>query len=511
MKKTKSAVRYGIERLKLSPDELFKLIESSQGYDGEDYSRWLAGKIIEVAEEDGVQFSQLLVKKFNIINSIIEEVSESGTIKEEFLDIFKSILCKKIYSVNFEGVGEPLDVDWFTGLDLDSENSFFVKEKLPEDLRDKLLDNEEVSIILKLSLESPNKKTDLFSEAKNQLLNIQSEGALMLYRLCSIARAFNISKAKFGILTPVKFLYDSENRDIINEVLSFYNIEEGFSIKSVEMSSDAFNSGDMAFLTLRMKEEGSEEQDGIVLTAITLDDESLNGYEELDTKRYSKSSQPMLNKIASSTLENCDNVPSLSNGEVHGFTKGIKDALGYLNINGKVSLSTLPEEGKKCIAITESNIKDIIAYYGVTVAREQEWGYTSDIPCLIDGGVGYDELLYNCLPLFLFDYNVNFKNHGELKLDDGSTYSFNNRLDVETSDTIKGLLDVGVPYFSFEAKELFNICKDYIEYTKENIGIRGKSFRELRELSDNADFNNMYEEKLLKLRDFINNLSKKFM
>ena len=68
MKKTKSAVKYGMETLKLSPDELFKLIESSQGYDGSDYARWLAGKIISVAEEDGVQFSQLLVKKFNIIN-----------------------------------------------------------------------------------------------------------------------------------------------------------------------------------------------------------------------------------------------------------------------------------------------------------------------------------------------------------------------------------------------------------------------------------------------------------
>ena len=122
MRKAKSAVMYGMETLRVSPDELFKLIESSQGYDGDDYNRWLAGRIIEVAEKDGVQFSQLLAKKFVIVNEILEEVSDVQSIKEEFLDIFKSTLNDTLYSVDFEGLGEAVEVDWFTGLDLDSEN-----------------------------------------------------------------------------------------------------------------------------------------------------------------------------------------------------------------------------------------------------------------------------------------------------------------------------------------------------------------------------------------------------
>ena len=190
---------------------------------------------------------------------------------------------------------------------------------------------------------------------------------------------------------------------------------------------------------------------------------------------------------------------------------GCREALGYLNINGKVSLSTLPKEGKKNIAITKDNLKDVVAYFGVTVAREQDWGYTSDIPCLIDGRVGYDELLYNCFPLFLFDYNVEFMNFGEIELSDGEKLEVNNKFDVPESDVVESILDIGTPYFSFEAKELFNICKEYIEYSKENIGVMGKSFKQLREMSDNADFNNLYETKLANLREYVNNLSKKFL
>lgn len=507
MKKTKSAVKYGMEVLKLSPDELFKLIESSQGYDGEDYPRWLAGKIIEVAEADGVQFSQLLVKKFNIINEILEEASENRVVREEFLDIFKSALHKKLYSVDFEGLGEPLEVDWFNGLDLDNENSFFVKEKLPEEIRDAILENEKVSILFRLSLDAPDKKSELFSEAKGQLLNLSSKGAMIIYRLCSMVRAFGMSNTKFGLIVPVKFLYESENEGILNYMLDHFKISEGYSIKSVELSSDAFNAGDMAFITLEPKSEDDEEQDGITLTSITLDEDSLSGFEELEVKRYSKSYQPMLNKIADNSVVLDEEVPYQSGG----FGKGRRDALGYLNINGKVSLSTLPEEGKQNIAITRDNLKDIIAYFGVTVSRELDWGYTSDIPCLIDGRVGYEELLYNCFPLFLFDYNVDFMNFGEIELSSGEKVVFGNKFDVLKSDVVAEVLDIGMPYFSFEAKELFNVCKEYIEYTKENMGVSGKSFKQLREMSDNSDFNNLYETRLASLREYVNNLSKKFL
>ena len=105
MKYTREAIRYGIETLGVTPDELFSLIESSEGYDGDDYRRWLAARIIEVAERDGVGFTQLLVKKFAITQSLAEEYSDDG-IKEEWLEYFNSVFSNfNVFSVGIEGIG----------------------------------------------------------------------------------------------------------------------------------------------------------------------------------------------------------------------------------------------------------------------------------------------------------------------------------------------------------------------------------------------------------------------
>ena len=64
MKKTVQAVKYALDTLHISPDSLFKLIETSQGYEGEDYNRWLAEKIIRTADSEGIPFTELLVKNF---------------------------------------------------------------------------------------------------------------------------------------------------------------------------------------------------------------------------------------------------------------------------------------------------------------------------------------------------------------------------------------------------------------------------------------------------------------
>ena len=475
MKKTKSAVKYGIEVLKLTPDELFKLIESSQNYDGSDYSRWLADKIIKVAEKEGILFSQLLVKKFNIINEILEEVTSTDDIKQEFLDIFGSVLGDEIYSVDFPRLGVSLDdVDWFNGVDLDSENAFFTNEKLPLDVKKKIVEDENLSLVIRLSLDSPDKKSELYLDAKRNGVSITSKGALMLYRMCCLASTYPLSNFNLGVYAPVKFFYDEGNASIINYLVSYFDRGSAFSMKSVELSIHSINAGDMAFIQFKPRVGGREEDDGILLDSITLCD---GGYKKLGVKRYSKSRGAMLEKILKDT---------------DGYKD--EDTLGYLNINGTISLSEKPEEGKKSIRITPSNIRDIIAYYGVSVSREISWGYSNDLPCFIDGRVGYEELLYNCIPLFLFDYRV----------------SRSLSLSVD-SDIIKGLLDVGSPYFSFEAKELYNLCNDYLKYMQSTESLRGYSFKDLRNLSECAEFYKLYESKLLGLKEFIYSLSKKFI
>ena len=40
MKKTTQAIKYALEELHLTPDKLFQLIESAQGYSGDNYELW---------------------------------------------------------------------------------------------------------------------------------------------------------------------------------------------------------------------------------------------------------------------------------------------------------------------------------------------------------------------------------------------------------------------------------------------------------------------------------------
>lgn len=469
MKKTKSAVKYGIETLKVSPDELFKLIESSQGYNGSDYSRWLAGKIIDIADKDGIQFSQLLVKKFNIINELLEELSENQEIDDDYITIFKDCLNSNLYSINIDKLGVALkDVDWFNKIDLDKENSFFVTENLPLELQKNIFDNEKFSIIARLSLDTCDKKSCLYSDAKGQGIKLVSKGAMFLYRLCSLVGIFNLTECKFGLLVPTKFLYDEDNADIINYTLDYFDIETGLSIKSVEMLSNSINSGDIAFIVLTPRKR--ESQDGVILDVVEKDTSSLEGYNILCRKRYSKSKNRMIDDIKSSVVAD-------------------EDSIAYLKCNDSVlSIVSSIENNDYLVPITKNTLSKAIVYYGVTIAKNIGWGDVLGLPCVIDGVSGYEELLYNCLPLFLFNYNSDMPQ------------------EVLNSDIIQNLVNVGNPYFSFEAKELYNLCMDFIKSS----GVSDRSFSSIRKEISNRDFNNLYESKVESLKSYINSLSERF-
>ena len=476
MRKTKSAIKYGMETLKLSSDELFKLIESSKDYVGSDYKRWLARKIIELAEKDGIGYSQLLVKKFNIINSIMEEVAETDSIKEEFLDIFKSTLKGELYSNGFPYLGTELEVDWGKGIDYDKNNSFFVMNAFSDGLRDSVVgeSDKEVSLIIRLSNETVNKKCELYSDAKSRGIVINSAGGLILYRLCCLAEVFPMERVTIGVYCQAGFLYSEGNKDIVETFLSYYKIIDGFSMKSIELSSGGINSGTMAWLTARPIKDIDEADDCIELKSITLDEEELLGYREVDTKRYSRSREIMLSSILGEEPEG---------------------ALGYLFKKGGLQLCTENITGEG-IPITKNNLEDVIAYFGVTRSKELEWGFDEDIPCLINGSDSYQELLWNCLPLFLYDYRSGFECGSALSVD---------------SSIMKGILEKAMPYFSFEAKELFYLCKEFTEYVGQGTDLVGKSFKEIRKEANSENFNIAYEFKLTSLKEYINGMSKSFM
>ena len=511
MRNTREAVKYGIDTLKVTPEEFFSLIESSNGYEGDDYKRWLANEIIKIAEKDGVGYSQLLVKKFSIIQSLTEEYE--AVIKEDWLNKLRDMVnSDSMYSVDFSYFGKPIeDVDWFNGVDYDEVNSFFVNEELPDEVSEKIQNNEDISIITRLSNKPANKGSDMFKGAKDYNIVCKNEGSLMLYRMCSMIEAFNSGKNfKFCFFTNADFLTDSENADIIKYFLNYFKYE-GIIVKSSELLSDTYISSRFAFVVCTPRLADESTQDGFVLREVELKDNELK---TLNTRRYSRSSRSMLKEIVSNAPKMVDFVKKKKKGAIikEPLVKGLKDALGYLNIgvSQDVWLTCHPDKSaKQYVPITKDNLDSVIVYFAVTNSLSN-FGFSNGISEIVTGNAEYNSLLYNCVPLFLFDVDSKFCDYGTIR-SNGEIIRLVSNFDVECSDIVDSLLEKGEIYFSVEAKELLNICKGFLDYLKNDMkqSIVGLTFKDVRVEANHSDLNEAYITALTNLKDYIKTLYRK--
>lgn len=484
MKRTIEAVKYGIETLGISPNALFDLIKSSNGYDGDDYNRWLANEIIKIAEKDGVGYSQLLVKKFSIISSILDGVDVS--IKKEWLDFFSSMLgvdSGSVMSINFDGIGTKFeeDVDWYSDVDLMSEK-FFSEGNLPENLMSNLRgDSEEnFAIVAKLESDSCSKNSELFKSAKSVGVVCKNKGSMLLYRMCNLAEAWDLGvNFKFGFFVSTSFLSDEDNADIIKLFLRYYNYT-GVAVNSVNLFDETYLDSKYLFIVCTPSEEVYG-NDGFVLKDGTIKDSKVCLFGT--SKRYSRSSVSMLKYLRENQWS----------GHV----------LGYLTVpTGREHCCVVSnEQSKDSIAITETNLKYVVVYFSVVRSLSKS-GLSSDINIIMDGHSEFSSLFYNCLPLFLFDVNSKFKKEG------GST----NYFDIETSKFIQSLVSKGEVYYSYESKELLGICKGFIDYVRrEDNSVNDElSFEEIRKEANHEDLNEQYLSALVNIKDYIKSLYNKF-
>lgn len=470
MQRVKDAIRYGVETLSVSPDRLFSLIESSRDYSGDDYPRWLANQIIKISENEGVGFSQLLVKKFDIIRDLIEEVEDESSIKEECVSFIKNLigLEKRVFSINMEEVGENLDgIDWFSGIDYGLGARDFIS-KLPESLVESAQESKELNLCCRLTNAKSSQKCDLFLDAKARGISCKSEGALYLYRACMLADVLGLQGSQVTLLftADVDFFFHSENKEILNYFLECFTIN-GIVVSNSDFLVNSFISGKKAICMCRSRVVDvngliPEMQNGISLEEGFLEG---NEFKPESTKCYLAGSESMLKSIH----------------------KQEESQFGFLCINSLgsvIQLSSKQEEGMSCIPIGNKNLGNIIVYFGVVKSLEQ-FGMSRDIPTIADGHPKFEELLYNCLPLFLFDSDSKLTMKDILE---------QGRLMAEHGEV----------FFSFEAKELFTICNDYLNHLK-GLGedIDGLCFKEISGKFYDDDLNEMYMQSLVRLKDQI--------
>lgn len=542
MRYAKDAIKYGIETLNVTPKELFNLIESSKGYTGDDYKRWLAARIIEVCEKDGVGFSLLLAKWFNIIQSMIEEYSDDS-IKPEFDEYIRSQFVGKVYTVGFDTVesDEPLSSDteefdesiedpeqflngsgeadgedgeqkfsrygvsvdhvkWLEGRDL-AWNTEFINGKLEKGMTDCLENEVPFTLFWRFAgKESLTKSCDLFVDAKQAGVSVKDNNGLYLFRLCSMVNALESMsircRMRVVLFVGTDFLYNEDNQPVIKHFLDFFHYT-GFVVNSKDLYSGSYTSEDYAILVCESRRAEEKVQRGIVLGRAEVENGNVVVSEE--KKRYSDGGQ-MLRYLCSKAPETNCNVVSLSRGlEVLGACRGVKGALGYVcrgNTDRAAIISSYPLEGTDYFAITEDNILEVIAYYGIAKSMLY-FGYSDNIPELISGHPEYLNLVYNCLPVFLFDPDTLLCDVGPVK-----GKMLKNKLAVGTP-VVDRLFAEGEVYFGYEAKELIDVCKGYMEYMSEG---SGKTFDAMRKEADNAELNKLYIRKLNKCKDYISSL-----
>lgn len=515
MKNTMDAIKYGFETINVTSKEMFSLIESSNGYDGDDYKRWLANEIIKIADKDGIGYSQLLAKWFNIVQSIIEEYSDESVKKcyeEKILELLKNEL---VYTVGISGDDNPYgtkvdDIDWGSKVDLPYNYDFI--ETLPEDMKEGFNENKGVTLFVKFNPKSAFKKnSDLVLDGKINGVPIRNHDALMMYRMCTIARALDdmCSNFKFVFMTDTKFLYDKENAEVIKYLLTFFKYR-GFVVNSKDLYTGSFTSEEYAVCECTLRGVDDEVQDGFILgKGIEVDGKVVV---EDKGKRYSSGSnmlEALYNKYDFTAYE--DNVPEIDRDfKVVGVCKGISGAYGYLckgSIDRSAILTCYPIKDTKYIAITDENLLEIVAYYGVTQSMDNA-GMFLGIDEIIDGHPDYKNLVSNCVPIFLFDINSRFCDLGTITNKKGQTVRLKNRFDVTSSEIVKKLLDESSVYFSYETKELMAVCKGFLDYFVENFGedMTGKTFEEIRKEADNDSLNKTYLSTLSRCKDFISSL-----
>lgn len=511
MKYTKDAIRFGLKNLSVTPNKLKALIESSNGYDGDDYSRWMANQIIQIAEKDGVPYTQLLAKWFNIMQSIVEDCADLS-IKGNWLN---KLFCNGAYDYYYgaestdERFGTQLvDIKWFNGSDM-MWNTEFLDNELPPEIGSNLHNLKPVNLFMQLGFvkDSCNiKNSSLYVEAKNAGIVCTNEAALMLYRLASLTMALGVEgpvSLSVGLLMPASFFYKVENKDVISYFLNHfsYQADNSFSINSMDLYTDAFTNEDIVFLYCVPRTTSL--QDGVVLPKKSCNQSGIEV--NAGRFRYSPSSSSEYTRL-SKYIDTCVEVGYALTADLKKMSlkgKINRAAFGYLCINSSMRvpiLTTVPVVGTTSIPIIPENLWDIVAYYGIKSSLHGTNCSTS-INEFITGHSEYIELVHNCLPIFLFDVETQFRaytvkgdevmNHFDL-LQTGDGYIANK------------MISEAEIHFSYEAKELMEICKGFLKFLQDaGEAMNGKTFDVVRKECDDRDLNKTYLTALMRCKDYI--------
>ena len=492
------AIKYVLEVTGLSSKDLKVLVENTDStYDGDDENKWYAAQLVGIAQSLGQGKTLLLAKWTEHIIDIEEKVlatiedsygvmsnAISIDMRNTLLDIIGEEACTSLAGyrellskyadtcVEYEG-------DWTKVVDYDDYNAYMSREG-GEAFADMVSSSPEQLVFLEsLSDRGTFPKTSpLYTEARREGVTLTNHGQALLYALVAFSRAHSMISVRALLRSNAEFWSNPLNKPVIKLFSEHFGLtERSFWVNSREFNSANIRGGIDVLIEADDSVEGLST---ITLGGVTSEDDTLVFGNWLDD--------------GSTALDGLTVAKDVTEGRVNTFgitadgtltpdksAKGVKGALGYVTINGIVSVENYPRVGADNYAITVDNIEDMAVLYGLLKATEGNLSYASGLPIILTGKPGYQALVANTLPILLYGRSSGLRDWGVVSIG-GEPKRLRNKLEYD-SDTVSSLHEEYWAHMDFEARKLW-------EFGKEIGEDEGKSLRDYESvaLEDDPEF-----------------------
>lgn len=477
MKKTVQAVKYALSALKVSPTYLFQLLESSKDYEGDNYERWLANEIIKIADSEGIPFTELLVKKLNILSALSKDADKG--LSEDLLSFLNPYHIKEnLFDFSGLGFGEDIsDFDYTSGYSIhestlgeyNSPNTFYLAH----------LDSATIG------------KKEVVHEASSWDLPIRTYGGALLFRLCLMS-GYSSSKGNNYVFICDEDFFKKEP-EITEHFTKHFELKEAYYLNKNEAIPSSFANG-LSVVTVwgSLEDADNYEFDGII--------SATNFFTRENSKIFFATKDKLMSKyLSSSGIGKYSSVPFVSDALLDtDSTVNIKLAkYGYVSVNGNQKVHNFPILGASFfISIDDSNLEDVITYFACSQALEGTWGYGNGLGVLLNGLSNYESLVANCLPIFLLSpRNLYLTGY----------YSLN-------SEFVAGLYDKYAPFMSYESKVLWDLANKFFNQMKGTLEDDNEySFYELKNIINNEKFNLALQKNMEVAMNYVAQQAKGFL
>ena len=446
MKKTAEAIKYAIKDLGVTPNKLFSLIESAENYSGDNYQLWMANQIIQVASSEGIPFTELLVKKLKFLVMLS---GDELNFSPNFLKYIKKVTCSEdlvtLDDYNIEGAEVASDFDWLGGIDstsLEDVTSIF----------------QEGTVLLADLTRFDGSYPTLRGEAPSWGISLSSSGGAFMFKNVLLKSLFQLPTYYIVLISSPEFF--KNNASVTKVFLDNFNFVGCSYVNNAELKENNFSSGESVITVW-----GNNIEDGEYFSDVVGD-----GFMGRASKFRAYYVEP--NITFDKYIQSNNDDPDI-----------------YGSIIFKYGDYSLSKDSLVGYPITRDNIKDIIAYVGFYESLSGKWGVGEGLPTLLSGLEEYESFVADCLPIFL--YGKEASKLPWLNVTEG------NPLLVE-------LIEELVPHMSFEAKEVYELCKGYQKAMLEkDLALLGLTFWGLVEHLNNPKFAQSYERLTSKLKEYI--------